>query len=128
MNKPESGLIPGPTIGEQNEENSSTHAAPKYVTSPSNLNLDSDSHAEKFLKEIPNPKGIPRKLHTFDAFHSRNYRFLWLATAIFSSGFWLQQVVVGWLAYEITGSPLMTSMALGLDALPILVVWGFNKR
>ena len=121
MNKTESGLIPGPVIGEQDEENSSNHAAPKYPISPSNLNLDSDSPSDKLLKKIRKPNGIPRKLHTFDAFHSRNYRFLWLATAIFSSGFWLQQVVVGWLAYEITGSPLLTSMALGLDALPILV-------
>jgi len=121
LNKTESGLIPGPVIGEQDEENSSNHAAPKYLISPSNLNLNSDSPSDKLLKKIRKPKGIPRKLHTFDAFHSRNYRFLWLATAIFSSGFWLQQVVVGWLAYEITGSPLLTSMALGLDALPILV-------
>jgi len=121
LNKTESGLIPGPVIGEQDEENSSNHAAPKYPISPSNLNLDSDSPSDKLLKKIRKPNGIPRKLHTFDAFHSRNYRFLWLATAIFSSGFWLQQVVVGWLAYEITGSPLLTSMALGLDALPILV-------
>ena len=121
MNKTESGLIPGPVIGEQDEENSSNHAAPKSPISPSNLNLDSDSPSDKLLKKIRKPNGIPTKLHTFDAFHSRNYRFLWLATAIFSSGFWLQQVVVGWLAYEITGSPLLTSMALGLDALPILV-------
>ena len=121
MKETESGLIPGPVIGEQDEKNSSPHAAPEYITSPNNLNLDSDTHSEKLLEKILKPKGIPRKLHTFDAFHSRNYRFLWLATAIFSSGFWLQQVVVGLLAYEITGSPLLTSMALGLDALPILV-------
>jgi len=121
LKKTESGLIPGPVIGEQDEKNSSPHAAPEYITSPNNLNLDSDTHSEKLLEKILKPKGIPRKLHTFDAFHSRNYRFLWLTTALFSSGFWLQQVVVGWLAYEITGSPLLTSMALGLDALPILV-------
>ena len=121
MKKTESGLIPGPVIGEQDEKNSSPHAAPEYITSPNNLNLDSDTHSEKLLEKILKPKGVPRKLHTFDAFHSRNYRFLWLTTALFSSGFWLQQVVVGWLAYEITGSPLLTSMALGLDALPILV-------
>ena len=121
MKKTESGLIPGPVIGEQDEKNSSPHAAPEYITSPNNLNLDSDTRSEKLLEKILKPKGIPRKLHTFDAFHSRNYRFLWLTTALFSSGFCLQQVVVGWLAYEITGSPLLTSMALGLDALPILV-------
>ena len=38
-----------------------------------------------------------------------------------SSGYWVQQVVVGWLAYEITGSALITSIALGLDALPVLL-------
>ena len=47
--------------------------------------------------------------------------FLWLATVFSSAGYWLQQVVVGWLAYEITGSAFWTSLALGLDALPILL-------
>ena len=68
----------------------------------------------------PRPVNISTRFNTFDAFRHRNYRFLWCGTALFSAGFWLQQVVVGWLAYEITGSPLMTSIALGLDALPIL--------
>ena len=46
---------------------------------------------------------------------------MWLATVIFSSGFWLQQVVIGWLAYEVTQSPLLTSVIMCLDALPILL-------
>ena len=46
---------------------------------------------------------------------------MWLATVIFSSGFWLQQIVIGWLAYDVTRSPLLTSIILGLDALPILL-------
>lgn len=36
-------------------------------------------------------------------------------------GFWGQQLVVGWLIYDLTRSPLLTSLALGLDALPSLV-------
>ena len=64
---------------------------------------------------------IPVRIHTFDAFRLANYRFMWLATVIFSSGFWLQQVVIGWLAYDVTRSPLLTSIILGLDALPILL-------
>jgi MFS family permease len=64
---------------------------------------------------------IPKKIHTFDSFKIINYRYLWIAHAIFSSAFWLQQVVIGWTAYQTTKSPLLTSIILGLDVLPILV-------
>ena len=63
---------------------------------------------------------LPVRLHTFDSFRFRDYRYLWAATFLSSSGFWLQQLVVGWFAYEITRSPFLTSVAMGLDALPIL--------
>ena len=62
------------------------------------------------------------RVHTFDSFRHPGYVFLWLATAFTSAGFWLQQVVVGWVAYQITESAFWTSLALGLDALPILLV------
>ena len=67
------------------------------------------------------PFPVPKKIHTFDNFRSLNYRYLWLSTAIFSGAFWLQQVVIGWLAYETTKSPLITTFIMGLDALPILL-------
>ena len=62
------------------------------------------------------------RLHTFDSFRYRDYIFIWLATMFSSGGFWLQQVIVGWLTYEVTDSAFWTSVALGLDALPILFV------
>ena len=68
------------------------------------------------------PVHMPVRVRTFDSFHYRNYVFIWLATMFSSAGFWLQQVVVGWLAYEVTESAFWTSLALGLDALPILLV------
>ncbi len=68
------------------------------------------------------PVHIPVRVHTFDSFRYRNYVLLWLTTALSSGGFWLQQVIVGWLAYEVTQSAFWTSLALGLDALPILFV------
>ena len=37
-----------------------------------------------------------------------------------SSGTWIQQVTLGWLAYEMTGSPVQVSIVLGLRALPML--------
>ena len=70
---------------------------------------------------LPPPPHVPVRLHTFDSFRYRDYRFLWAATFLSSSGFWLQQVVIGWLAYDITRSPFLTSVAMGLDALPILL-------
>ena len=68
------------------------------------------------------PVHIPVKLHTFDSLSYRDFRFLWMATVFSSGGYWLQQVVIGWLTYDITRSPLLTSIVMGLDALPILFV------
>ena len=68
------------------------------------------------------PVHMPMRVRTFDSFRYRSYVFIWLATVFSSAGFWLQQVVVGWLAYEVTESAFWTSLALGLDALPILLV------
>ena len=66
------------------------------------------------------------RFHTFDSFRYRDYIFIWLATMFSSGGFWLQQVIVGWLTYEVTDSAFWTSVALGLDALPILFVGPFG--
>ena len=94
-------------------------------------------HRRPWLRvHMPPAPHLPVRLHTFDSFRYRDYRFLWAATFLSSSGFWLQQVVVGWLAYEITQSPFLTSVAIGLDALPFLlagpigglVVDAFDKR
>ena len=68
------------------------------------------------------PLKVRGRLHTFDSFRYRDYIFIWLATMFSSGGFWLQQVIVGWLTYEVTDSAFWTSVALGLDALPILFV------
>ncbi len=68
------------------------------------------------------PVHMPVQVRTFDSLRYRSYVFIWLATVFSSAGFWLQQVVVGWLTYEISASAFWTSLALGLDALPILLV------
>jgi MFS family permease len=58
---------------------------------------------------------IPIRIHTFDSFVFPDYRLLWLSTTSASAGFWLQQVVIGWITYTLTQSPLLTSLALSLD-------------
>ena len=34
---------------------------------------------------------------------------------------WLQQVVVGWLIYDVSRSPFLTVLALGLGTMPALL-------
>ncbi len=67
------------------------------------------------------PRIRPLRVHTFDSFQHPSYRFLWASTLFFSGAFWMQQVVIGWLTYELTQSALLTSIVMGLDALPILI-------
>ena len=91
--------------------------APAAVPHPPRVRL----HRPSLHPHLPPPPHIPVRLHTFDSFRYRDYRFLWAATFLSSLGFWLQQVVIGWLTYEITRSAFLTSVAMGLDALPILL-------
>ncbi len=65
---------------------------------------------------------MPGNLRTFESLRYRNFRLLWGATGFSSGGFWLQQVIIGWLAFDLTQSALLTSIALGLDTLPVLLV------
>ena len=68
------------------------------------------------------PIHIHVKVHTFDSFQFRSYRFMWATTSFSSGAFWLQQVIIGWLAYSLTQSAFLTTLAMGLDALPILLI------
>ena len=64
----------------------------------------------------------PRRLRTLDSLYHRDFRLLWTSTLTTGAGFWTHLLVVGWLGYSITGSPLMTALLMGIDALPFLVV------
>ena len=46
-------------------------------------------------------------LQTFRSLRHRNYRLLWFGTLFSSSGQWIQQVTLGWLIYQMTGSPFL---------------------
>ena len=66
--------------------------------------------------------GAPRRLHTLDSLYHRDFRLLWTSTLTTGAGFWTHLLVVGWLGYSLTGSPLLTALLMGIDALPFLVV------
>ena len=48
------------------------------------------------------------------------FRKLMYLHILLSTGFWIQQIVIGWTVYSQTNSPLLTSLALGIDTIPIL--------
>jgi MFS family permease len=58
---------------------------------------------------------------TFSSLRHKNYRYLWFGTVFMSAGQWIQQVTLGWLVYDITGSSVLLGMLNGLRALPFLI-------
>ena len=59
--------------------------------------------------------------NTFSAFKYRNFRLLWISTLFISGGNWVQQITLGWLALELSGSALKVGIVLGLRAGPMLL-------
>ncbi len=50
-----------------------------------------------------------------------NYRLLFMGTMGMSAGQWVQQVTLGWLVYDLTGSPVLLGALNGLRAVPFLL-------
>ncbi|HEY3302258.1 MAG TPA: MFS transporter [Candidatus Binatia bacterium] len=58
---------------------------------------------------------------TFSSLRHLNYRYLWTSTVLMSAGQWIQQVTLGWLLYDLTGSAVLLGALNGVRALPFLV-------
>ncbi len=58
---------------------------------------------------------------TFSSLRFRDFRFLWFGTMFMSAGQWIQQVTLGWLLYDLTGSAVLLGALNGLRALPFLI-------
>ncbi len=61
------------------------------------------------------------RVHTFDSLRDRNFRLFWMSILWMGGAFWIQMFMVGWLAYTLTQSALMTSIAVGLQMAPFFV-------
>ena len=71
------------------------------------------------------PGGLSRAccaLRTFAALHHREFRLLWSGQASTAMAMWMDQVVRGWLMYELTNSPVQLGLVQGVQAIPILVL------
>jgi MFS family permease len=61
-------------------------------------------------------------LGTFAALRHREFRLLWAGQAATAMAMWMDQVVRGWLLYELTNSPVQLGLVHGIQAIPILVL------
>ncbi|MQC17789.1 MAG: MFS transporter [Chloroflexi bacterium] len=61
-------------------------------------------------------------ISTFRSLRHRNYRLLWIGTLFSSSGLWLQQVTINWLAFSLSGSSFVVGLASGARSLPLLAL------
>ena len=61
------------------------------------------------------------RLQTFSSLRHLDYRYLWVGTMLMSAGQWIQQITLGWLLYDLTGSSVLLGALNGLRALPFLV-------
>lgn len=61
------------------------------------------------------------RLGTFSSLRHLNFRYLWFGTLFMSGGQWIQQVTLGWLLYDLTGSSVLLGLLNGLRALPFLI-------
>jgi MFS transporter, DHA1 family, staphyloferrin A biosynthesis exporter len=65
---------------------------------------------------------LPRsRLRTFSSLRHPDFRYLWVGTLLMSGGQWIQQVTLGWLLYDLTGSAVLLGLLNGLRALPFLI-------
>lgn len=81
---------------------------------PSQVPPSQDGHLEVGVSP-PARSGLA----TFASLRHRDYRLLWIGTLFASAGQWIQQVSLGWLAYEVTGSPFLLGVVSGVRAMPL---------
>lgn len=60
------------------------------------------------------------RLSTFSSLKHRDYLYVFLGVVFTSAGQWMENVALGWLVYDMTGSPFLLGVLGGLRAVPFL--------
>lgn len=82
--------------------------------------------SDKNAAADPIPPARRQKLQTFRSLRHRDYRLLWFGTIFASAGQWIQQVTIGWLTYQLTGSAFLLGAVNGCRSLPLLLLGPFG--
>lgn len=56
------------------------------------------------------------------ALRHRDFRWLWSGTFCSTASQWIQQATLGWVVYDLTGSPALLGAVLGVRAIPMLLL------
>jgi MFS family permease len=67
----------------------------------------------------------PARLAVLAALHEPRYRQLWLSGIFVNTARWMDFLVLGWLALELTDSPLMVGVAVFARAVPMIAIGPF---
>lgn len=62
------------------------------------------------------------RIRTLESFQHPNFRLLWIALLSGAVSGWMVNIVVGWMMFHLTQSPLLTALVIGTGALPTVVV------
>lgn len=58
------------------------------------------------------------RLKTFASLRHRDFRLLWIGTILITCALWVQQITVGWMVYDMTGSGALLGAVIGVQAIP----------
>ena len=72
------------------------------------------------------PKPSTEREGIFDSLRYANYRYLWFGTIFSSTGQWLQQVSLGWVVYDLTGSGTLLGSVNAMRFIAILMFAPFS--
>lgn len=82
----------------------------------------SEDHVTNRQPAVEPPLRGVLRLQTFAALRHREFRLLWSGQVATAMAQWMDQVVRGWLMYELTNSPVQLGLVHGIQAIPILVL------
>ena len=60
-------------------------------------------------------------IQIFSSLKHRDFRLLLGGTFFVSAGQWIQQITLGWLSYNLTGSPFLVGAIMGVRSIPFLL-------
>ena len=96
------------------------------MVTPTDRRADATPGPDGPARDAPEPAatedGTARGWAALDTLHEPRFRRLWLAGLCVNIGRWLDFLVLGWLAYSITGSPFMVGLAAFCRFAPMIVL------
>jgi MFS family permease len=63
-----------------------------------------------------------KSFDTFSSLRNKDYCYLWTGSLFNKGGQWIQQVTLGWLVWELSGSAMMVGITAGLRSLPFILM------